>query len=635
MIAWSWPSFSALGAAWAFLLIVPLVVLYFLKLRRPQVVVPSLVLWQRLLLDKRVNSPFQRFRNNLLLWLQLLLLCLLILAAMMPFFRGTAGGSRMLVLLDCSASMAGRLAPDAKTSMELCKERIEEVIAALGGGRQLGIVTFGSSARLACPFTDSPRRLRDALAEIQVQEVGSNPLEALRMADALARQAKVEAVILYSDGNLPATVDFALPFELQFETVPAATSNLGITSLHARRSGEGRWGLFVQVQGSPGTDLPADLVLKQDGVEQHRESVHLREGFGQRFVFGIDVQGQSSLELVLEAQGFDALASDDRAFLELSEARPLRVLMSPGLPNLRDGLQALAEVEIDAEPRAGREYDLVVGQVGEVAQAAPTRLLVDGVPPQLGSLLEIKRSPEGPDTVVDWRRASGLLEHMEMGELRFAEACNWVGEAGEADLEIRRFEVLAFGRKGPLILQREEAGELDFYLLFHPQRSTLPYRLAFPIFCRNLSQIALQRVGLLEVRANQTGVLPELRLQAQQTYSIRSPSGRQRQEVADPRGSLRGVAAGETGVYRIEGPGAERLQVGLSLLDPEETGLLTVKRLGLREKLEVDAAATVETDRFLWPWLVALGLLICLIEWWVFSARPGGYVTREVEQVRG
>ena len=46
--------------------------------------VPSLALWQIVVNDQPVNSPFQKFRRNLLLLLQILL-CLLVLALMQPF----------------------------------------------------------------------------------------------------------------------------------------------------------------------------------------------------------------------------------------------------------------------------------------------------------------------------------------------------------------------------------------------------------------------------------------------------------------------------------------------------------------------------------------------------------------------
>ena len=68
------PGFLSLQSAWWLLLAIPVVVFYFLKLRRPQRQISSLVLWQQVINDQRVNSPLQRFKRNLLLLFQLLLL---------------------------------------------------------------------------------------------------------------------------------------------------------------------------------------------------------------------------------------------------------------------------------------------------------------------------------------------------------------------------------------------------------------------------------------------------------------------------------------------------------------------------------------------------------------------------------
>src|SRR6516165_821059 len=109
--------FSPLGlAAWFTLVGVPvaIIALYFLKLRRRPVRVPSTILWRRSLEDLHVNSLFQRLRRNLLLFLQLLAVALAMLALAGPRMKGsTDQGQRFVLLIDCSASM---LATDAEPS---------------------------------------------------------------------------------------------------------------------------------------------------------------------------------------------------------------------------------------------------------------------------------------------------------------------------------------------------------------------------------------------------------------------------------------------------------------------------------------------------------------------------------------
>ena len=58
--------------------------LYFLKLKRQPLEVPSTYLWHKSIEDLHVNSIWQRLRQNLLLFLQLLLVASAILALLRP-----------------------------------------------------------------------------------------------------------------------------------------------------------------------------------------------------------------------------------------------------------------------------------------------------------------------------------------------------------------------------------------------------------------------------------------------------------------------------------------------------------------------------------------------------------------------
>ena len=77
---WQWALVGAVPAA--------IILLYFLKLKRQPVEVPSTYLWLKSIEDLHVNSIWQKLRQSLLLFLQLLLILLAILALLRPSWSG-------------------------------------------------------------------------------------------------------------------------------------------------------------------------------------------------------------------------------------------------------------------------------------------------------------------------------------------------------------------------------------------------------------------------------------------------------------------------------------------------------------------------------------------------------------------
>src|SRR5437870_5631839 len=130
----SWfPNFlSPLPAIIAAAIAVPsLLVLYFLKLKRRELVISSTLLWKKAIQDLQVNAPFQKLRRNLLLILQLILLALLCLALSRPVSNYTPGaGKTSIILLDRSASMSAKDA-NGRTRLEEAKRHAKDLISSM------------------------------------------------------------------------------------------------------------------------------------------------------------------------------------------------------------------------------------------------------------------------------------------------------------------------------------------------------------------------------------------------------------------------------------------------------------------------------------------------------------------------
>src|SRR5437762_3266304 len=123
-----------------------LLILYFLKLRRREMPVSSTLLWKKAIQDLQVNSPFQRLRRNLLLFLQLLLLILLLLALARPIANMRPGAGKMtVILIDRSASMS---AADVEGHSRLAeaKKRAKDLVGTLGRDGTAMVIAFDDTA---------------------------------------------------------------------------------------------------------------------------------------------------------------------------------------------------------------------------------------------------------------------------------------------------------------------------------------------------------------------------------------------------------------------------------------------------------------------------------------------------------
>jgi len=98
-------------------------------------------------------------------------------------------------------------------------------------------------------------------------------------------------------------------------------------------------------------------------------------------------------------------------------------------------------------------------------------------------------------TASAWHRNSPLLQHVSFDEVIFMEDPVTAAGKDETAFANLGYEILAQGPHGPLALLRSEGENARIHLLFHPQRSTLPFRVAFPIFVANLVEHARKAAG--------------------------------------------------------------------------------------------------------------------------------------------
>jgi Ca-activated chloride channel family protein len=634
------PGFTAPLNALLLLLLIPVVIMYFLKLRRSQKEIPSLLLWQQVIADQRVNSPFQRFKRNILLWLQLALLALLVIAAAQPYIRGRDSLSKNLpILIDCSASMGAIDSKTKKSRLELAKEQIRPIIDDMLPDQRIMLIEVHNTAQRLTELTNNKTELRQALDRIEVVDVPSRLEDALALAKGQSRRVEIPAIRLYSDGNVPtrpnpvsgelqAIVDFDLPFQVDYYRIKTAGGNVGITSMNATRPNAETWEVFVRVEASREAAGNGQLRLSKivDGkpVIIGEERVVLNPGESQRLVFSLDSGKDLQLKAELLPSDFDSLAIDNTSWLELPVGRELQVFCPPTLSAFRHALKGMEGLKLDPPDGKTSElaaYDLVItDSEADLARESTTYLTVGFVPKDLESKVKIG---EGSATVVDWKRDTPLMQHVQLREVLMAD--NPKREPGVTDstLEEMGYEALCLASEGPLILERRAGPRLYLHWLFKLDRTTLPYRLAFPILTTNLVNLSLRQAALAEVKAASTGLLPAVKLDRETTYVVTNPQGEHTTTKSDADGWVSGLSGRSVGPYEFRSSGKLVREIGVGLLNSTETILSGVEKFETKEATVKAVEQKLDTDKPIWSSMAGIALFVLILEWWYFQKRPG------------
>jgi hypothetical protein len=658
------------GWQWALLALVPpaIVALYFLKLRRQPLEVPSTYLWKKSIEDLHVNSLWQRLRQNLLMFLQLLLVALAMLALLRPGWEGTKlDGDRFIFLVDNSASMSATDVTDAKNRLEESKKLVDGMISQMDSGMTAMIISFADTPQVVQEFTDNTRLLRERLDTIQPTVRGTDLHGALDLADGLANPGRITTgqgdteidvvepqpatIYIFSDGRFEDVKGFSLgnlkPFYIPIGSFEA--KNLAITAFSTRRSDakpEERQA-FVQVANFTEAAQSAVVEIQLDGEFLDAKQVEVPPGESSGVVFPLADAPAGKLTARLKYEmdtptKRDASDQDDTGFAALNDAKPGKVLIvTPGNVALEVALATeragrLANVEFktpdvleseefqrDAD---GGAYNLIVfDQCAPKQLPRANTLFIGRVPPsqswggreyasgEPGGEEAKTESPQPADDasktavqpqIIDWDRAHPLLASVELGNVEIADSQVLNPPAGAT--------VLIDSTAGPIAA-------------IAPRDAYQDAVLGFEIFGEDKDGSRTVNTNWPRFFSFPAGNVPEL--------TVVDPSGQQFTVRRTAEDVFQFHDTNRLGVYDVKRRDQVIERFAVNLFDRQESDVrvrpsqdesgATLAAADIRIG-NVDVEATVgrtPSRTEAWKIVLTCALVVLVIEWWVYNRR--------------
>ena len=591
-------------AALALLAVPAILLLYFLKVRRPEVRVATLMFWRPYVADRQANAPWQRLRRSLLLLLQLLAALLLALGLMRPGLTGAAGvASTTVVMIDGSPSMqATDVAP---SRFRAAVDRARSLADQLKPGQEMALIVLGDHAQLlAAPSGDSAT-LHAALDRARPSGGAGDFGEGISLANSILSGRPGGSVILIGDGH--SRVPTSPPRVVggfTYLPVGATGENVAIEAISRSASGS----VFLRLANYGRSPRELKVELRADGRLVDVLKARLE---------GNSTADQTWDRLpdrtqVLEARLVpgDALPLDDAAWLVIADPPKHSVLLVTAENGflqralaLRPGVEVTTVKPADYKP--GR-YDLYVFDSFLPPGKLPEPALIVNPPPGQGPVPV--GAPLDPGAVLPGNARDPLLRDVSLKDVHIQSAAalkqvpaGWRSVVGAA--------------ADPLLLVRDEEPRAAV-LTFDLHHSDLPLRAAFPILTQNLLSFLLPGGFENQVFAPGQAVTlaPEPDVRA---IEVTAPDGH-KARLTPPAGPFTDTL--QTGVYTVRQEPAKGVRLSrfvVQLQDPSMSriapGAAPLTQEGDRPR-GLLPRGTLE----LWPWFVGLALLLLGAEWVVY-----------------
>lgn len=586
-----------------------LILLYLLKQRYQQITVSSTFLWDQVLSQWEAAHPWQKFRKNWLLFLQILILALLTIALMRPVVLGKAAGQSSIYIVDTSLSMQAN--EDGQTRLDRAKTYLIDMASQLKAGNTISMILAGKENTVLLADEGDIAKINSSIGQI-VPENGSNDLSsAIALSESLQTQEQAKSLFVLTDYDFQG-IKPEKEETTYIKNFAQGSSNVAMRNIAHTQNKDSSYQILCVIQNfSAAKSVTVELVIDDELVDVQEIALPANEVANLMFE-DIRTSGQ---RVTARIQQNDALIADNQAYHIIQPEQQYRVLLvSSRNVFLEKAILLRSDIELFKstlqESIAVSGYDLIIfdGVLPEKLPENQALLVIN--PPEAQLMFMVETVNEGKLKVTNNELIKTLLQFVNFDDIEFSKAK--VLQTFDASKLLPLITI-----DGKPLLAIEQSGLFKQMFIgwdFHD--TNLPMKKDFPIFIQNILQ------WYLPASNSQT----ELYLPGDTaTFSLRANT--QGINVIDPNGLKFDNNAESTfnktfdlGIYQVELLDQDKklIQTDYFVVQPPiESESMLQTRTNFPDQME--QADTVFSFEQAWTnYCILAILLILMAEWWVY-----------------
>lgn len=595
-----------LFAPWAlwFLGAIPLIIMmYILKQKFEEREISSTYLWQQVLKDIEVNTPWQKLKKNLLLLLQLLVALLLVLALSDPFvnLRGSDYAS-LIVVIDNTGSMNASFDQSTETRLERAKDLAAALVKNSATGTQITLISAGRYPKVELNNTTDKLEALRRINILKASNSSGNINDAISMVKAISKQALTYKAVFYTDSG----VDLA---ELNGELVSVgkAVDNVSLDMLtHSQKNG--KLTLLIRATNHGSTDVTREITVYGNEDVLDIKNIELKPGETKSVLSETERTNISTIWAELSEK--DGLVNDNTVYDVVKPSVTQKVmLVSKSNLFVEKAFSVIENVELyksSSEDEIQGEYDLYVYD-GVLPSTLPSKgsiLLIDPTPGS--SILNVKGEIEGGIVRAEQNPLTKYLENTSFA----------VSRLKDIELPYWGDKLLQLGDSTAAFVGQYKDRKLAV-IAFDLHNSDFVLTPEYPVFMHNLAGYLIN-ISSGEKSVYQSGDTVTINPVPNAKSAFIESADQKIYEIELKYPILPFENTEETGIYKLVQKLENEEQHAMFAVNfPTDTESNTRLVQESESTAGTDAGAFVAGRRIA-DWLILLVLLIAAIEWVVY-----------------
>ena len=471
-----------------------IILLYLLKQKVVNQKISALNLWKEAYENVQASTPWEKFRNNILMYMQIAALLLLILALMSPYITGSGSEySNVLIIIDNSASMSGLYSED-ESKLDVAKEQTADYVNSNDGTRYT-IMTVSNTPELIISGSDDKGRVSDAVNNIETTDIAGSLDQAASMVQSLVAAWKSYKVIAFTDSS-------ANMQNINCEVVDLSIqgNNGAIQSLSHTVSEDGTVKVMARVDNYGSNSLNTDVNLYIGNKLYDIQNVTVEAGESSIVYFKDIASGKynsilagNTPYLMAELNSKDMLAGDNIVYDILDNGSENKILLVTDKNTFLEkalkisGSQTIDKVQPkDAEAADIEEYSLVVYDGVLPGELSETGNIIFINPPAS----DVKKETEGwqKDIFIYGKKSKSSVIRTLKGNVT-----EYIEDYSFSSLDVLGFKTPKWAKAFFETGSKLSAGYLGNYngrmvavIGFDLHNTDFPLQTEFPIFMYNL-----------------------------------------------------------------------------------------------------------------------------------------------------